>query len=390
MMMKKLTLTVTVIVIGIAALCSESRQDLVDKTTKEICLQRINEWSKRVRAILSEDSFSSVIGERILKINELDRKLIVPLGPKVLPYLIVMCQENWWIGSSILMITKFEAHNIVLNLEPQNLLSTTEEFPQIVERNISYDGRKIFLFWWLEGERQTPQWFVERYSKWIAAKRQGNNQLAQGMYQKLLNIGIAAIPLWLQKLEIEQDEGIKKDILNALSYLTDGEVKATMSVQDCLNWWRENKERWTIPFPKSKKAFLEWLEKEGWEEPRLTVPCVITISRLEEEEAIEALLRFLRHPSPLVRAVSLKQIMKLFGEQLPKEYALGVGTDEWESYGDLVEMGKENLVRKRMMEAIGKVEDKKQAEKVADDLSNWWQSKKGKVTIYWRRAWENL
>lgn len=90
------------------------------------------------------------------------------------------------------------------------------------------------------------------------------------------------------------------------NYLTDGEIKPTMSVQDCLSWWEANKERWTIPFPKSKKEFLEWLEKEGWEEPRLAIGCVITISRLEDEEAIDALIRFLKHPNPLVRATSLE------------------------------------------------------------------------------------
>lgn len=45
-------------------------------------------------------------------------------------------------------------------------------------------------------------------------------------------------------------------------------------------------------------------------------------------ESIDALFRFLKHPGPFVRAISLERIQKLFGEQFPKEYALGVGTDK--------------------------------------------------------------
>ncbi|MDW8027267.1 MAG: hypothetical protein RMK94_02615 [Armatimonadota bacterium] len=387
--MKLVTITTILLSLGYFLL-SVYIEAISQENIRNISVAKYERWREYVEEKLTHElRLKSVLSAPFIYENEYFQEIVnLPLA--ALPYILVKFIEDRRLGRALFKITKWEYHVIRLGREPREYIWTVEEFQDINQKGGPPDWRYLWLRWWGEGKKQTPQWFVERYSKWIAAKRQGNNQLAQGMYQKLLNIGIAAIPLWLQKLEIEQDEGIKKDILNALSYLTDGEVKATMSVQDCLNWWRENKERWTIPFPKSKKAFLEWLEKEGWEEPRLTVACVITISCLEEEEAIEALLRFLRHPSPLVRAVSLKQIMKLFGEQLPKEYALGVGTDEWESYGDLVEMGKENLVRKRMMEAIGKVEDKKQAEKVADELSNWWQSKKGKVTIYWRRAWENL
>ncbi|MDW8026671.1 MAG: hypothetical protein RMK18_12530, partial [Armatimonadota bacterium] len=75
---------------------------------------------------------------------------------------------------------------------------------------------------------------------------------------------------------------------------------------------------------------------------------------------------------------------------LPKEYALGIGTDKWESYGDLVEMRRQGLVSKKMSEAIDKVKNKRGAKRVADELSNWWHSKRGKVTIYWQRAWEIL
>jgi len=386
----RIILSFTTALIGLMVFHLVGQCETLDKANRELYLQRISDWYKGIKVIFMEAPFSSVIGERIKKINELDRKFIVPLGSQALPYLILVCQYDPWIGSSISMITKFNAHNIVLSFKPRNLLSTTEEFPEIVEKNISYDGRKMWLLWWIEGERRTPQWFAMRYSKWIAARQQGNVQEAQKMYQRLLDIGVAAIPLWLEKLQSEQDQSIKEEIIRALSYLTDGKIKLNMSPQDCLNWWKANKERWTIPFPRSKREFLKWLEREGWEEPRLAVPCVITISRLEDEEAIDALFRFLRHPISLVRGASLERIMTLFGEQLPKEYALGVGTDEWERVGDLVEIGKYDWVRKRVMKAKKQIEDGTIADKIAKELSDWWKENKGRVKIYWQRAWENL
>jgi len=388
---KIIALSVTISILGFIAFRLEGQQELTDRTTKEFYLQRIAEWYKKVQDIFMEKRFSSEISEEQLrKIQELNKKFLTPLGPRVLPYLIIATQVDHIIGSPIYSITKFLPHNIILSRKPKNLLSTTEEFPEVVEKNISYDARKIWLLWWIEGKRRTPQWFSERYVKWLAAKQQGNVQEAQEMYQRLLDIGIAAIPLWLEKLQSEQDKNIRQEIIKALSYLTDGEIKLNISPQEYLNWWKTNKERWTVPFPKSKREFLEWLEKEGWEEPRLVIPCVITISRLEDAEAISTLLRFLRHPSSLVRGISLERIMMLFGEQLPERYALGVGTDEWERVGDLMEMGKYDWVRKRVMEVKKQIEDDKEVDRIVKELSDWWQENKERVKIYWQRAWQNL
>jgi len=317
---------------------------------------------------------------------------IIKLGPQVVPYIFAIGDIE--LIPAVEKICKVHIHRQFIRdpvvIPGKDVQITFEEFPEILTELRNWRWGKEWLLWWLEGEKRTPKWFTNRYGKWLAAKQQGNAQEAQAMYQRLLNIGIAAIPFWLEKLQSEQDQSIKEEIIKALSYLTDGEIKLNMSPQDCLDWWKANKERWTIPFPRSKREFLKWLEREGWEEPRLAVPCVITVSRLEDEEAIDALLRFLRHPISLVRGASLERIMILFGEQLPKEYALGVGTDEWERVGDLMEIGKYDWVRKRVMKAKKQIEDKTVADKIAKELSDWWKENKGRVKIYWQRAWENL
>ena len=402
-------LATCILTITISGFLVKQNQPVTNNAEKEFYFQQFGHWWKAMGEIF-EDPWSSDIGEEHMrKMIEIDRKFLVPLGPKALPYLIVLEQFDPWIGRAIAMISKFEPHNIVLQ-EGNGRLSTTEEFPHIVERDVYFDARKIFLHWWLKGSNSVSKWFQERYAQWLTLKRKGETNEAKEVeewlrfqnepwerykrgrkltpFQKLLDIGIAAIPLWVEKLEIEINKSIREAIMLALNTLTDGEIKSTMSPQECLNWWQENKERWTVPFPKSKREFLEWLEKEGWEEQRLAIPCVITISRLEDEGAIDALLRFLRHPSSSVRGKSLEQIMILFGEQLPKEYALGIGTDGWERIGDLMEMGKYDLVRKKLMEAKKKVRDEKVADNIARELSRWWQENRGRVKIYWQRAWE--
>ena len=394
-----LFVTMTFVVIGLAR---QKDQGGSVQAFKASFLQAYAQYESEINSIFEEEPYSSIMDKgRFRRIAEAGKKYLVPFGPQVLPYLIVLSQENLWLVKSVPdirgwyvgvvpAISKFQPHNIILSRIPKKLLSTTEEFPEIVEKYLSYHPMRVYLLWWLEGGQRTPQWFSERYVKWLAAKQQGNVQEVQAMYQRLLDIGIAAIPLWFEKLQSEQDQNIRQEIIKALSYLTDGEIKLNMSPQECLNWWKTNKERWTVSFPKSKREFLEWLEREGWEEPRLSIPCVITISRLEDEGAIDALLRFLRHPSSSVREISLGQIMLLFGEQLPREYALGVGTDEWERVGDLMEIGKYDWVRKRVMKAKKQIEDKTVADKIAKELSDWWKENKGRVKIYWQRAWENL
>jgi hypothetical protein len=79
--------------------------------------------------------------------------------------------------------------------------------------------------------------------------------------------------------------------------------------------------------------------------------------------------------------------MILFGEQLPKEYALGVGTDGWETIGDLIEMGKYEWVEKKVKEAKERMREDEVAEGVAKEIFEWWQNNRGRVKIYWQRAW---
>jgi hypothetical protein len=367
--------------------CNETQENLREKF-----IRYYTEWTRyRIQLITDpEIGFSSRIAPYVSKIYAHQNfHAIIKLGAQVVPYIFAVSDVE--LVPAVEKICKIHIHEQVIRdpivIPGKDVQITFEEFPEILTELRNWQPGKEWLLWWLEGGKRTPQWFSDRYSKWLVARKQGDAQKTKAMYQKLLDIGIAAIPLWLEKLQSEQDESIRQEIMKALSYLTDGEVNLNMSPQECLKWWEANRGRWEIPFPKSKKEFLEWLEREGWEEQMLSIPSVITISRLEDEEAIDVLIRFLRHPNPLVRGTSLGRIMILFGEQLPKEYALGVGTDGWETIGDLIEMGKYEWVEKKVKEAKERMRGDEVAEGVAKEIFEWWQNNRGRVKIYWQRAW---
>lgn len=262
-------LSLGVIIAGQRAFPSEDQGNASSEAQRALYLQRIAEWRAGISAIFLELGHSSVIGvDRLRRMVEVSRKSLVPLGPKVLPYLIVLVWDNHLIGAPIGGISKFLPHNVVLSRKPGEPLSTTEEFPEVVEKNLRYDARKIWLVWWLEGGKRTPQWFSERYSKWLELRKQGKATEAEEMYRKILHIGISAIPLWIEKLKVETDAEVKRAILEALAYLTDGEVQTTWTIDECLKWWQTNKERWTIPFPKTREEFIHWI----WAEMRKENP----------------------------------------------------------------------------------------------------------------------
>ena len=362
----------------------------VPKTNKQIVISGMKEYSNKVSAIYFELGNSSRGNGLVPKLQRLDREVLLPLGTPALPFLVPAAQSSRDFGGGVYIIGKFIPHNIELKREPGNSQSTTEEFPELIEKDVVWDARKQFLKWWLEGKERTPVWFADRYPKWIELKEQGKEADAKAMYQKLLDIGLPAIPLWLEKLQANPDAATKQAIGDALSYLTDGDVKAGLTATEYSDWWKLNQKKWTIPFPQSKLSYVAWLEKEANLDDGLAVPCVVTLSRVEEKAGIDALIRLVYHPSLEVRTQSLEQLQKLLGEQLSEEYRLGIGTDEWENLSDLQDLNKYETARKALGEWKSKMSDKAIAEKTALDLTTWWKANGEKAVIYWPRAWENL
>jgi len=144
-------------------------QPVISQDFKDHFFQAYTQCDKEIKAIFIEKSFSSILTPNDYKrIAEIQKKYLIPLGTRALPYLIVLSQEGkWWLtmalhenwgghSGAIFGISKFRPHVIKLSQTyPKKF--TTEEFYEIVE--IMPNEYKIFLFWLLEGRQRTPQWF---------------------------------------------------------------------------------------------------------------------------------------------------------------------------------------------------------------------------------------
>ena len=361
-------------------------QNQLQNSQKQRIFEQFKQWHAGMGALFEDMGPSSIIGtERMKALEALDQKMFAPLGAASLSYLIAINSVDHFIGGGIYVNSKFEVHNVGPKIE----VSTTEEFPDVLEKNIRYDARKMFLKWWFEGQERTPQWFSERYLKWLALRRAGKTAEAKEMYQKLLDIGLPAIPLWLDKLKAKPDANTQRSIIEALAYLTDGAVKPGLPITDYVKWWQTDQEKWTVPFPKSRAAYIEWLQKEAATNDGLGVAYATTISRIEDRGAIAALIGLLRHPAPAVRAMSLEQLQKLVGEALPQPYRLPATEKPWETRSDLVESGQYEAIGKIIGEGRINIAQPESGDAAAQALEEWWRDAKA-TPIHWERAWASL
>ncbi|HEC79526.1 MAG TPA: hypothetical protein ENI34_10390 [candidate division WOR-3 bacterium] len=153
---------------------------------------------------------------------------IADLGPAVIPHIIEKMEAgDFFITLSLQMITKkfFEK----------------EEYKSFGCRD-SRDEAKLYIYWWREGRKQTPQRFKKLYTEWQSLRKEGETEKAKEKYQWIIDMGIIVLPYLIEKIS-EGDTAL----IPAVSELTDGEVKEDATPEECVRWWKENKERWYIP-----------------------------------------------------------------------------------------------------------------------------------------------
>lgn len=362
---------------------------IVTPTDKQLLIERVGKWSEAIFDVFMKNANSSHISEeQIREMAALDQKFFVPLDLGSLNYLIAIDNVDHFVGRGLFIKSKFEVHNVVLKEEPKDLLSATEEFPNLLQRDVRYDARKTWLRWWLDGQERTPQWFGERYPKWLALRQEGKTTEAAAMYQKLLDIGLPAIPLWLEKLQAQPDAPTQQAITEAISSLTDGAIKPGLPVADYAAWWKADGPKWTVPFPQSRAAYITWLQQEAATNDGLGVPYATTIGHIEDPATIPALIALLRHAGSAVRAVSLEQLQKLVGEALPQPYRLpAVGV--WENRSDLVDSGQYQFIHKAISEGQANMASFKAGQAAAQAIETWWRGAQA-TPVHWERAWADL
>lgn len=166
---------------------------------------------------------------------------IVELGVPALPYMIDKVGEDDLIGYALYKITKKNFH-VRKTQEEAGLVFVVDEFPDIRVERMPPDYRVLWTRWWEENIPQTPQQFEKLYAEWKRLKESGRAQEAEQAYQRMVDLGIVALPLMMEK--IKQND---PDLIHAVSYLTDGAVAKESTRKQCLTWWTQNRDKWTIP-----------------------------------------------------------------------------------------------------------------------------------------------
>ena len=222
---------------------TENRGEATGKNVKslfEVKYSAWRDWLQENRALTP----SSIIDMNRLYSNEPFRE-IVKLGVSAIPYIIEKQQEDHILGYALYQITKWKWHTTREGKDPNEWVWTVEEFPNIREKHGPPDSRKLWLRWWKEGQKLTNTRFEKFYSEWQELKSQNKDKQAKEKHRRIIDLGIAALPKIMQKIE-DGDTAL----IQTVSKLTDKKVKPNAKKSDCIDWLKSNKEKWVISFPK--------------------------------------------------------------------------------------------------------------------------------------------
>jgi hypothetical protein len=115
------------------------------------------------------------------------------------------------------------------------------EFPNPESRGAKSNAA-LFVKWWRHERKETPKQFEQFYAEWKEAQQQGKSEEAKQKYQLMVDLGIDILPFLVKKIE----KGDKASI-SAVSRLTHGELKKDADIAQCTKWWKEKKQKWTMP-----------------------------------------------------------------------------------------------------------------------------------------------
>lgn len=147
---------------------------------------------------------------------------------------------------AILKITKKKFH--ITRTQQKPIRWTVEEFADMRDLNRPPGYYNLWLRWWKEGPKRTPQQFEKFYQEWKKLNAEGKEIEVKEKYQRMIDLGVAALPYMIEKIEKGD-----KELISAVSYLTGGEVKTDAKTSECVEWWKKNKEKWTIPWGEKEK-----------------------------------------------------------------------------------------------------------------------------------------
>ena len=139
--------------------------------------------------------------------------------------------------------TKFKLSVVKTAPDVKSTVFSVEEFPDMeIGRQVNQDG-ELWLKWWAEKDAKIPVWFRGRYQMWKTAKAGTDKTKAEAAYRKTVDLGIFALPQWMEKLQSDPKES--RAIIAAISELSSAEVAPDATLPQVQHWWKENKDKWT-------------------------------------------------------------------------------------------------------------------------------------------------
>jgi len=168
-------------------------------------------------------------------------KEIVELGAPALPYIFEKMEEDSTLFVAAQKITKKKFHITRMGENPDDRRFSVEEYPDINNVEKIY-WNKLWLRWWKEDTNKTPQQFENFYQDWKKLKQEGKEAEAKEKYQRIVDLGILALPSMMEKVKQRDIE-----LIPAVSELTGGKVDKNAKQSDCLDWWKKDKQKWLIP-----------------------------------------------------------------------------------------------------------------------------------------------
>lgn len=172
--------------------------------------------------------------------------VIIEMGPKVVEFLIEKLEQELEERSSDL--PGLDSYLIcmisIITLKDFPLSERTEE-----EKSISYNlmEKKLYVNWWREGRKQTPDIFAARYKEWDRLIREGKSEEANNVSKSLHAMGIDILPLVMQKIS-EGDERLVPFVSKLMR--KEKEWGESLTRAKVLDWWKANESKLKLPdFP---------------------------------------------------------------------------------------------------------------------------------------------
>jgi hypothetical protein len=192
--------------------------------------------NRRFQELPTSRRLSSNLPEReeILYNNQAYRDLIA-LGAPAIPFLVEEVQHSSSLASALIDITKWRAR---LAKEGDTRVRPTvyvEEFPDLRGQTYIATGR-YWTYWWETGRKKIPQVFERFHKEWQDKKKAGDEAGAKDRYQRMIDLGIVALPCMVAKVQAGD-----KELIPAIAELSDKAIAKDATPEAVQTWWAKKK-----------------------------------------------------------------------------------------------------------------------------------------------------